>query len=148
MISRGFGNCHVTSTLTRDVWRVQYFNAMNTLILDTLEVVGVPEVALASSEDLADSRERLAELLHGWTSRWPTGAQAEAASRALPGLRQRRQIAPGTRLECKICWYVYDPAQGDPVWQVPPGTPFTELPPHWTCPNCAAAAEPVHGGPR
>mgnify|MGYP001026491174 CR=1 FL=1 len=63
MISRGFGNCHVSSTLTRDVWRVQYFNNMNTLILDTLEVVTVPEVALASSEDLADSRERLTELL-------------------------------------------------------------------------------------
>ena len=63
MISRGFGNCHVTSTLTRDVWRVQYFNSMNTLILDTLEVVGVPEVALASAEDLADSRTRLAELV-------------------------------------------------------------------------------------
>ena len=63
MSSRSFGNCHVTSTLTRDVWRVQYFNSMNTLILNTLEVVGVPEVALASAEDLADSRERLAELV-------------------------------------------------------------------------------------
>ena len=31
------------------------------------------------------------------------------------------KIAPGTRLECKICWYVYDPALGDPVWQIPPG---------------------------
>lgn len=47
------------------------------------------------------------------------------------------QIGPGTRLECKICWTVYDPALGDPVWQIPPGTPFTALPPHWTCPNCA-----------
>ena len=42
MISRGFGNCHVSSTLTRGVWRVQYFNNMNTLILDTLEVVTCP----------------------------------------------------------------------------------------------------------
>ena len=75
MISRGFGNCHVTSTLTRDVWRVQYFNAMNTLILNTLEVVGVPEVALASSEDLADSRERLAELVQ-----WMDESVAEATS--------------------------------------------------------------------
>jgi len=74
MISRGFGNCHVTSTLTRHVWRVQYFNAMNTLILNTLEVVGVPEVALASAEDLADSRERLAELVH-----WMDESVAEAA---------------------------------------------------------------------
>jgi hydrogenase-1 operon protein HyaF len=63
MMSRGFGNCRVTSTLTRDVWRVQYFNAMNTLILNTIEVVEMPEVALASTEDLADTRERLAELI-------------------------------------------------------------------------------------
>jgi len=41
------------------------------------------------------------------------------------------------RLECKVCWYVYDPAVGDPVWRIAAGTPFSELPPHWTCPNCA-----------
>ena len=50
----------------------------------------------------------------------------------------RDDVPPHARLECKICWHVYDPAQGDPVWQVPPGTPFTARPPHWTCPNCAA----------
>ena len=48
------------------------------------------------------------------------------------------KLEDDTRLECGICWWVYDPALGDPVWQVPPGTPFTELPPHWTCPNCSA----------
>jgi len=42
------------------------------------------------------------------------------------------------RRECRICWTVYDPAQGDPVWQVEPGTPFEDLPPHWSCPNCSA----------
>jgi hydrogenase-1 operon protein HyaF len=63
IISRGFGNCRITSTATRDVWRVQYFNSMNTLILNTIEVVDVPEVALAADEDLVDSRERLAELI-------------------------------------------------------------------------------------
>jgi rubredoxin len=47
------------------------------------------------------------------------------------------RIAPHTRLECKICWYVYDPDAGDPVWQVPPGTAFAALPEHWACPNCA-----------
>jgi rubredoxin len=41
------------------------------------------------------------------------------------------------RLECKVCWYVYDPALGDPVWQIPPNTPFSALPPHWTCPTCS-----------
>jgi len=42
------------------------------------------------------------------------------------------------RRECRICWYVYDPREGDPVWQVDPGTPFEALPAHWSCPNCAA----------
>jgi rubredoxin len=42
------------------------------------------------------------------------------------------------RFECRICWYVYDPAQGDPVAQIEPGTPFDELPENWCCPNCEA----------
>jgi hydrogenase-1 operon protein HyaF len=63
MMSRGFGNCRIGSTLARDVWRVQYFNNMNTLILNTIEVVDVPEVAVAAVEDLQDSRVRLAELV-------------------------------------------------------------------------------------
>jgi hydrogenase-1 operon protein HyaF len=63
MISRGFGNCHVTSTGAADVWRVQYFNNMNTLILNTIEIVDVPEVVEAAVEDLTDSRERLCELV-------------------------------------------------------------------------------------
>ncbi|HTN47981.1 MAG TPA: hydrogenase expression/formation protein [Burkholderiaceae bacterium] len=67
IISRGFGNCRITSTAVRDIWRVQYFNSMNTLILNTIEVVDVPEVALAAGEDLDDTRERLAELIE-WMS--------------------------------------------------------------------------------
>ncbi|WP_317930518.1 rubredoxin [Halioxenophilus sp. WMMB6] len=42
----------------------------------------------------------------------------------------------GPRMECKICWHVYDPAEGDPVWQIAPGTPFAALPSHWSCPEC------------
>ncbi|MGE5336346.1 MAG: hydrogenase expression/formation C-terminal domain-containing protein [Gemmatimonadota bacterium] len=63
MLSRGFGNCRITSTGLRNLWRVQYFNSMQTLILNTLEIVEVPEVALAAAEDLAESRERLVELV-------------------------------------------------------------------------------------
>ncbi|MDJ0833526.1 MAG: rubredoxin [Gammaproteobacteria bacterium] len=46
------------------------------------------------------------------------------------------KIQDDTRLECKICWYVYEPDQGDDYWQIPPGTPFSQLPEHWTCPQC------------
>ena len=42
------------------------------------------------------------------------------------------------RFECRICWYVYDPAAGDAVWQIAPGTGFAELPESWHCPNCDA----------
>jgi hydrogenase-1 operon protein HyaF len=63
IMSRGFGNCRITSTAARHVWRVQYFNNMQTLILNTIEIVDLPEIAIAAPEDLADTRERLAELI-------------------------------------------------------------------------------------
>ena len=46
------------------------------------------------------------------------------------------KINDDTRLECKICWYVYEPDEGDAYWQIAPGTPFSQLPTHWTCPQC------------
>lgn len=46
------------------------------------------------------------------------------------------RLADDAVLECKICWQRYDPAQGDEVWQIPPGTPFAALPAHWRCPQC------------
>lgn len=46
------------------------------------------------------------------------------------------KLADRVRLECKICWYVYDPETGDDVWQIPPGTSFDDLPEHWRCPVC------------
>jgi len=39
---------------------------------------------------------------------------------------------------CRICFYVYDPAKGDPDHGAPPGTPFEALPPDWVCPECGA----------
>ncbi len=53
-------------------------------------------------------------------------------------IRQDPRLHDNSRLECRICWYVYDPAQGDEVDQIPPGTPFSALPDHWRCPQCDA----------
>lgn len=63
ILSRGFGNCRINATCARGVWRVRYFNSMNTVILDTIEVVDLPESARAGAEDYDDSIERLHELL-------------------------------------------------------------------------------------
>lgn len=43
--------------------------------------------------------------------------------------------------ECSICWYAYEPDQGDDVWQIEPGTPFEALPEAWRCPRCDALKE-------
>ena len=48
------------------------------------------------------------------------------------------KIADDTRLECGICWWVYDPALGDEDRQIAPGTAFRLLPDTWSCPNCDA----------
>ncbi|MDE3010068.1 MAG: hydrogenase expression/formation protein [Pseudomonadota bacterium] len=63
ILSRGYGNCRITATRLRHVWWVHYFNSMNQLILNTLEVATVPEVACAAAEDYRDSCERLGEWL-------------------------------------------------------------------------------------
>jgi hydrogenase-1 operon protein HyaF len=62
ILSRGYGNCRVTSTATRNVWWVQYFNSQDAIILNTLEVTPVPVVVCASAEDIADSAQRLQEI--------------------------------------------------------------------------------------
>ncbi|MCG6941941.1 MAG: hydrogenase expression/formation protein [Thiohalocapsa sp.] len=67
VLSRGYGNCRITATGLRGVWWVQYFNADDTLILNTLEITDVPAVALAAQEDIDDSAERLHEILFALT---------------------------------------------------------------------------------
>ncbi len=62
ILSRGYGNCRITATAITNIWWVQYYNSTDTLILNTLEVVEVPLVTCASSEDLADSALRLQEI--------------------------------------------------------------------------------------
>ncbi len=63
VLSRGYGNCRVSSTLTDNVWWVQYYNAQDTIILNSIEIINVPEVVCAAQEDIDDSAERLIEIM-------------------------------------------------------------------------------------
>lgn len=63
ILSRGYGNCRIDACALKDVWRVRYYNSNDMLILDTIEITRLPEVAAAAHEDLADSAQRLAEVL-------------------------------------------------------------------------------------
>jgi hydrogenase-1 operon protein HyaF len=63
VLSRGYGKCQIISTQVANVWWVRYYNSMGTLILNTIEVVDVPQVLCAAPEDIRDSTERLAEII-------------------------------------------------------------------------------------
>ena len=71
VLSRAYGKCEVISTGTAGIWWVRYYNSMGVSILNTLEVVDVPNVVKAAPEDLADSAERLKEILEPY---WPESA--------------------------------------------------------------------------
>lgn len=42
---------------------------------------------------------------------------------------------------CIPCGYMYDPEQGDPDYDIPPGTAFEDLPDDWVCPLCGASQD-------
>ncbi|MBH2009910.1 MAG: hydrogenase expression/formation protein [Xanthomonadaceae bacterium] len=63
ILSRGYGNCRITNTCMPNTWRVVYYNSQDLVILNTVEVTELPDVAQAAREDLEDSHERLKEVL-------------------------------------------------------------------------------------
>jgi hydrogenase-1 operon protein HyaF len=63
ILSRGYGNCRITNTQRPNCWRVVYYNSQDAVILNTVEVTDLPEVACAATVDLDDSHERLQEVL-------------------------------------------------------------------------------------
>ncbi|MQX37451.1 hydrogenase expression/formation protein [Roseospira navarrensis] len=58
----GYGTCDMDLSGVDGVWSVRFLNASGTVILDTLEVGGVPAVVAAAPEDFADAATRLAEI--------------------------------------------------------------------------------------
>ncbi|MDH4167932.1 MAG: hydrogenase expression/formation protein [Gammaproteobacteria bacterium] len=64
--SGGFGSSRVFATGLRHVWAVQFINGMGNVILDTLEIGGVPVSVLAAREDFEDSAGRLGEILQAF----------------------------------------------------------------------------------
>lgn len=67
-LSRAYGKCNVRNTSVQNVWWVRFYNSMGTLILNTLEIIDVPEVLRAAPEDLDDSRSRLESIIAPY---WP-----------------------------------------------------------------------------
>lgn len=65
----------------------------------------------------------------------PKALSGSNVNEALDALMMSR-VHEDTRMQCKVCWFIYDPEDGSPEWDIPPGTPFADLPDTWSCPDC------------
>lgn len=66
ILSRGYGVCKIASTCWRHVWTVRFMNAMDNVVLDTIEIGDVPLAARAHAEDFPDSAQRLKDVLEAY----------------------------------------------------------------------------------
>lgn len=53
---------------------------------------------------------------------------------------QPKKLAMNTYM-CLVCGYVYDEQEGDPEFDVSPGTRWVDVPSSWRCPDCGAGKE-------
>jgi rubredoxin len=56
-------------------------------------------------------------------------------------IEKEKEVTAMDKYECIVCGYVYDPRGGDPESDIPPGTPFEQLPDDWVCPVCGAGKD-------
>jgi anaerobic nitric oxide reductase flavorubredoxin len=43
----------------------------------------------------------------------------------------------GPCMQCSVCQWIYDPAKGEPLQDVAPGTPWSDVPDNFLCPECS-----------
>jgi rubredoxin len=52
-------------------------------------------------------------------------------------LRRRGSRRSGPRMQCSVCQWIYDPELGEPLQDVAPGTPWSDVPDNFLCPECS-----------
>lgn len=62
ILSRGYGNCRIERCAHPYIWWVRYYNSQDQLILDTIEITDIPDVAMAAPEDIQDTQKRLKDI--------------------------------------------------------------------------------------
>ncbi|AKJ63510.1 rubredoxin [Kiritimatiella glycovorans] len=45
------------------------------------------------------------------------------------------------RYVCEICGFLYDPSEGVPECNIPPGFPFDRVDEDWNCPECGSGKD-------
>jgi len=83
---------------------------------------------------LEEGREFDRNLLHAYYEGMLDSREGKAPAAMASGVALEGPDA--IRYGCMVCGYTYDPRQGDFTQQVPPGTPFAQVPEDWVCPHC------------
>lgn len=62
LTSRGYRPCRVAAAGARNVWSVQFYDNMGKIVVDMLQIVDIPAVAIATEEDFRDSAAHLRDV--------------------------------------------------------------------------------------
>jgi len=73
---------------------------------------------------------------------WALAPLPEATAKATPEQEACACAAAaaadlGPRMQCSVCQWIYDPATGEPMQDVQPGTPWSDVPDNFLCPECS-----------
>jgi len=82
-------------------------------------------------------REHGREIARQWAlSPLPASQAKHAAPEATPCAAPAAADL-GPKMQCSVCQWIYDPEQGEPNQDVQPGTPWSEVPDNFLCPECS-----------
>lgn len=65
-------------------------------------------------------------------NRTPAAVTPKAVAEAAPAAADL-----GPCMQCSVCQWIYDPELGEPLQDVAPGTPWSEVPDNFLCPECS-----------
>ena len=73
---------------------------------------------------------------------WALAPLPETAPAAAAAPEAVAEAAPaaadlGPCMQCSVCQWIYDPELGEPLQDVAPGTPWSEVPDNFLCPECS-----------
>lgn len=71
--------------------------------------------------------------LHDLSVSEPTASTRQATG-VDPAMLDKKPLGP--RMQCSVCQWLYDPVKGEPQQDVPPNTPWEDVPETFLCPEC------------
>lgn len=82
-------------------------------------------------------REHGREIARQWALTPLPAAASVPATHSPVEENQPAQQETGPCMQCSVCQWIYDPAKGEPLQGVAPGTPWTQVPDSFLCPECS-----------